>query len=80
MSNREAIPITLISSGIDDPIPVHLDPGGLPTYVTDEPALLSDGKSIVSPIYVIDTEGQPWRNKSNQLIASIGVASISDGA
>lgn len=76
MSNKESVPVTLNPVEVKDPVPVYIDPEGLTTHVYDGPALLSDGKSLVDPMYVVETNGSPWVNKSGQLIQPIGVTNL----
>lgn len=76
MSNQETIFITATSPGNQDPLPVHYDPKGLPTDVDGETFILSDGVSLESAIYIVETDGSPWLNSAGQLVESIPVTKV----
>lgn len=65
--------VTYIVSPGQEPMPVYEAEGGMPVFVTDDPYLLSDGLSLMSPLYVVDAGGPTWVASDGSLQAALPV-------
>lgn len=57
-----------------DPTGIYEAEGGVEIFVTDEPYLLSDGKTLQPPLYVFDAGGPVFIDSMGNAQKSLAVA------
>lgn len=75
---REPIGITFTGPDQADPVPVFEAEGGVGAVERDGPYLLSDGKSLLDPIPVVDAGGPIWRDRAGNLVDALAI-SVGEG-
>lgn len=58
------------------PLPVYQDDAGVPTFPTDSPYLLSDGRSQQGPLPVVDAGGPVWVDSLGNPMDALPVSGI----
>lgn len=76
---KEPIGLTLIPKEGQSTVPVFLDANGLETFESDDPYLLSDGRSLVGPIPVIVNEGPIWHDSKGSPFNALAVKVLPGG-
>lgn len=77
---KEPIGVTLIVPAGQSAMPVYVDPNGIETFETDDSYLLSDGKSLESPLPVVDAGGPKWTDNLGNAVDAVGVTTITGGS
>lgn len=62
-----------------DSVPVYQSDKGVPTFPADAPYLLSDGKSLESPMPVIDAGGPVWIDAGGNAVDALAVTTVPSG-
>lgn len=73
---KEPIGLTAIVNSSEDPIAVYLDSSGLPTFETDAPYALTNGKSLESPIPAVDAGGPVWYDWAGHAVDAVPVTAV----
>lgn len=75
----DPIGITLIVPDGQDAMPVYQDEAGIVTAAKDEPYLLSDGLSLLSPVPVVDAGGPIWLKADGSPVQAVAVTEMPSG-
>lgn len=78
-SPTDSIGVTLTVRDGQAPVPVYQDSAGVATFSTDDPYFLSDGKSLMPPVPVVDAGGTVWFDTDGNPVAAIPVTAIPSG-
>jgi len=73
MGPNDPLGVTFLPIAGMEAVPVYEAEGGMPVFVTDDPYLLSDGLSLMSPLYVVDAGGPTWVASDGSLQAALPV-------
>lgn len=76
MGPNDPLGVTFLPIAGMEAVPVYEAEGGMPVFITDDPYLLSDGLSLMSPLYVVDAGGPTWMDMEGQLMASMPVTGL----
>lgn len=76
MGPNDPLGVTFLPIAGMEAVPVYEAEGGTPVFITDDPYLLSDGLSLMAPLYVVDAGGPTWMDMEGQLMASMPVTGL----
>lgn len=73
---NEKIGLTMNVSDGESAIPVYQDASGIETIASSDPYFLSDGKSLVSPVPVIDAGNPVWFDADGNPVSAMAVTVV----
>lgn len=76
MAEQEPVGVTFEAVPGQSSVGVYEVDDGVPVFVTDDPYLLSDGKTRVAPVPVFDAEGPTYTDGMGNVQAAIPVTGL----
>lgn len=77
---QDWIGLTAVMQDGVKPIPVYQKDDGIQTFVSDDPYLLQDGKSLMAPIPAVDSGGPIWIDASGNAVDAVPVTIVPGSA
>lgn len=73
---QEPIRVTYLPVLGKEPVPVYSAPDGIPVVVWDTPFYETDGRSLVSPPYIVDAGEPTWVDSTGTIQEALAVTGL----